>query len=216
MNTSVWIQMAAVDIIQNLLHNLVFWSFLILILGGLLAASWLLVRLAGVSSDDMSNYVDKLSLVGFPVGILALITIGAGLLLWSTMGDPGAQFIDEYPAFDLFAVACLGILGLVLILRPIKDFRFGAFISLAIGFLGAGLLVLLGAESVQLLAVVFIVIFIAIYLSIKLIEDLYLLIAEVLSSPIISLSVGILCIVQGILQFFGLSIGGILAFLLGG
>ncbi len=208
--------MAAVDIIQNLLHNLVFWSFLILILGGLLAASWLLVRLAGVSSDDMSNYVDKLSLVGFPVGILALITIGAGLLLWSTMGDPGLEFIDEYPAFDLFAVACLGILGLVLILRPIKDFRFGAFISLAIGFLGAGLLVLLGAESVQLLAIVFIVIFIAIYLSIKLIEDLYLLIAEVLSSPIISLSVGILCIVQGILQFFGLSIGGIIAFLLGG
>jgi len=208
--------MAAVDIVQNLLHNLVFWSFLILILGGLLAASWLLVRLAGVSADDMSNYVDKLSLLGFPVGVLALITIGAGLLLWSTMGDPGPEFIDEYPAFDIVAVACLGILGLVLILRPIKDFRFGAFISLAIGFLGAGLLILLGAESIQLLAIVFIVIFIAIYLSIKLIEDLYLLVAEVLSSPIISLSVGILCIIQGILQFVGLSIGGIITFLLGG
>ncbi|MFX0125734.1 MAG: hypothetical protein ACFFAE_19085 [Candidatus Hodarchaeota archaeon] len=208
--------MAAVDIIQNILHNLVFWSFLILILGGLLAASWLLVRLAGVSSDDMSNIVDKLSLVGFPVGVLALIAIGAGLLLWSTMGDSGPEFIDEYPAFDLFAVVCLGVLGLVLILRPIKDFRFGAFISLAIGFLGAGLLVLLGAESIQLLAIVFIVIFLAIYLSIKLIEDLYLVIAEILSSPIISLSVGIVCIIQGILQFLGLSIGGIIAFLLGG
>lgn len=206
--------MAASDIVQNLLHNLVFWSFLILILGGLLAASWLLVRLAGVSSDDMSNYVDKLSLLGFPVGILALITIGAGLLLWSTMGDD--QFMDEYPAFDLVAVACLGILGLVLILRPIKDFRFGAFLSLAIGSLGAGLLLLLGAESVQLLAIVFIVIFVAIYLSVKIIEDLYLLIAEVLSSPIISLSVGILCIVQGILQFFEFSIGGIITILLGG
>jgi hypothetical protein len=208
--------MAAVDIVDNLLHNLIFWSFLILILGGLLAASWLLVRLAGVSSDDMSSIVDKLSLIGFPVGILALFSIGAGLLLWSTMGDPGPEFIDEYPAFDLFTIACLGILSLVLILRPIKDFRIGAFISLAIGLLGAGLLVLLGAESIQLLAIVFVVIFIALYLSIKLIEDLYLLIAEVLSSPIISIVVGVLCIIQGILLFFGVSIGGIIALFFGG
>jgi len=208
--------MAAVDIVDNVLHNLVFWSFLILILGGLLAASWLLVRLAGVSSDDMSSIVDKLSLAGFPVGVLSLITIGAGLLLWSTMGDPGPEFINEYPAFDLVTVACLGILSLVLILRPIKDFRIGAFISLAIGLLGAGLLVLLGAESIQLMAVVFFIIFIAFYLSIKLIEDLYLLIAEVLSSPIISITVGVLCIIQGLLQFLGLSIGGIIMFFLGG
>lgn len=208
--------MAAIDIVDNLLHNLVFWSFLILILGGLLAASWLLVRLAGVSSDDMSGIVDKLSLVGFPVGILALITIGAGLLLWSTMGDPGSDFIDEYPAFDLITIICLGILSLVLILRPIKDFRIGAFISLAVGLLGAGLLIFLGAESIQFLAIVFVIIFLALYLSIKLIEDLYLLIAEVLSSPIISIVVGVLCIIQGLLQFLGFSIGGIIMFFLGG
>lgn len=204
--------MAVEDVIENVLHNLVFWSFIILILGGLLAASWLLVRLAGVSSDDMSNIVDKLALLGFPVGIVALITIGAGLLLWSTMGN----FMDEYPAFDLFSIFCLGILGLVLILRPIKDFRFGVFISLALGLLGAGLLVLVGAKSVQLLAVVFIVVFLAIYLSIKIIEDLYLLIAEVLSSPVVSICIGILCIIQGILQFFGLSIGGIITLVLQG
>ncbi|MFX1514673.1 MAG: hypothetical protein ACFFC6_00040 [Promethearchaeota archaeon] len=208
--------MAAIDIVDNLLHNLVFWSFLILILGGLLAASWLLVRLAGVSSDDMSGIVDKLSLVGFPVGVLALITIGAGLLLWSTMGEPGPEFIDEYPAFDLITIICLGILSLVLILRPIKDFRIGAFISLAVGLLGAGLLIFLGAESIQFLAIVFVIIFLALYLSIKLIEDLYLLVAEVLSSPIISIAVGILCIIQGLLQFLGFSIGGIIMFFLGG
>lgn len=202
--------MAAEDIVQNLLHNLVFWSFIILIIGGLLAASWLFVRFAGVSSDDMSNIVKKLSLLGFPVGIVALITIGAGFLLWSTMVEPDPRFIDEYPAFDLVTVGCLGILGLVLILRPIKDFRFGAFISLALGLLGGGILILLGAESVQLLAIVFVGIFLAIYLSIKIIEDLYLLIAEVLSSPLISVIVGILCIIQGLLQFFGFSIGGII------
>ncbi len=202
--------MAAVDIVQNVLHNLVFWSFLILILGGLLAASWLLVRLAGVSSDDMSNIVDKLSLIGFPIGVIALITIGAGLFLWSTMVEPDPLFIDEYPTFDLVTIVCLCILGFVLILRPIKDFRFGAFISLAIGLFGAGLLVFLGAESVKLLSVVLFILFFGIYLSIKIFEDLYLLIAEVLSSPLISVIVGILCILQGIFQILGLSIGGII------
>ncbi len=201
--------MAAEDIVQNLLHNLVFWSFIILIIGGLLAASWLFVRFAGVSSDDMSNIVEKLSLLGFPVGIVALITISAGFLLWATMVEPDPIFIDEYPAFDLSTIACLGILGLVLILRPIKDIRFGAIISLAIGLLGAGILVLF-TTSLQLIAVVFFILFIAIYLSIKLVEDLYLLIAEVLSSPLISVTVGILCIIQGLLQIFGLSIGGII------
>ncbi|UCG89689.1 MAG: hypothetical protein JSU57_04225 [Candidatus Heimdallarchaeota archaeon] len=206
--------MATIDIVQNILNNLVFWSFLILILGGCLAASWLLVRLAGVSSDDMSNFVNKLSLIGFPVGVIALITIGAGLFLWSTMVEPEPKFIDKYPTFDLITIVCLCILGLVLILRPIKDFRFGAFISLAIGLLGAGLLVFLGAESVKLLSVVFLILFFVIYLSIKIFEDLYLLVAEVLSSPLISVIVGILCIIQGVLQLLGFSIGGIISLFL--
>ena len=139
-----------------------------------------------------------------------LITIGAGLYLWSIT----TNFVDEYPTFDLVTIVCLGILGIVLILRPIKDFRFGAFISLAIGLLGAGLLVFLGAESVQLLSVVFIILFFVIYAIIKIFEDLYLIIAEILSSPLVSVSVGILCIIQGILQIFSLSIGGIITLLL--
>ena len=208
----------ALNIMELLSQTLVPWNFAILILGGLLAASWLFVRLAGVSSDDMSNIVDKLSLLGFPVGIVALITIGAGLYLSSIQPSlfegPDIQF--GYSTFDLATIACLGILGLVLILRPIKDFRFGAFISLAIGLLGAGLFIFLGTESVQLLAVVFLILFIGIYLLIKFVEDLYLLIAEVLSSPLISVIVGILCLLQGILQILGLSIGGIITLLLGG
>lgn len=202
----------AIDLVLLLSETLISWNFIILILGGLLAASWLFVRLAGVSSDDMSNIVDKLALIGFPVGIIALVTIGAGLYLWSNVSD----FIEEYPTFDLVTIGCLGILGLVLILRPIKDFRFGAFISLAIGMLGAGLLVFLGAQSVQLLSVVFLILFLVIYFLIKMFEDLYLLIAEVLSSPLISVSVGILCILQGILQILGLSIGGIITLFLPG
>ena len=154
--------MAVVDPVQLLAETLVSWNFIILILGGILAASWLLIRFSGVSSDDMSNIIGKISLLGFPVGIVALVTIGAGLYLWSKFPDLFTS-ANKYSTFDLVTIGCLALLGLVLILRPIKDFRIGAFLSLGIGLLGAGLLIFLGSESVQLLALVFVILFIGIY-----------------------------------------------------
>ncbi|MFX0185765.1 MAG: hypothetical protein ACFE95_21995 [Candidatus Hodarchaeota archaeon] len=190
------------DLVELLSNTLVSWNFVFLIIGGLLAASWLLVRLAGVSSDDMSDLVSKLALIGFPVGIIALITIGAGIYLIS-------KKLEVLETFDIVTIGLLGILGLVLILRPIKDFRFGAFISLAIGLFGAGFLVFLGARSVILLAVVFFLLFFVIFITVRVFEDLYLLIAETLSSPLISIIIGIFCVLQGILEILGFSLGGI-------
>ncbi|MFX0170450.1 MAG: hypothetical protein ACFE9L_00880 [Candidatus Hodarchaeota archaeon] len=199
----------ALDLVYLLSHTLVNWNFAILILGGFLAAAWLLVRLAGVSSDDISEYVNKLALIGFPVGITALITVGAGLYLIS-------KNLEVLETYDIITMGLLGILGLVLVLRPIKDFKFGVFISLAIGLFGAGLLVFFGASSVKLLAVVFVLLFFVIYGATRLFEDLYLLIAEILSSPLISVIIGILCVLQGILEVLGFSLWMIFSFLLGG
>ncbi|MHA1970037.1 MAG: hypothetical protein ACW964_19865 [Candidatus Hodarchaeales archaeon] len=189
------------DLILPIFVNL---KALTLIVGGLLAASWLVVRIAGVSSEDISGMVDKIAILGFPVGIIAFLTIGAGIFLISNSST------SDYPTFDILTVVCLGILGIVLILRPIKDFRFGTFISLAIGLLGAGLLVFLGAESIKLLSVFFIILFFTIFGAIKIFEDLYLLIAEILSSPFVSVIIGVLCIIQGTLLIFNVSLWGIL------
>ena len=191
------------DIIFSLL---VTYNFVILIVGGILAAAWLIVRFAGVSSEDMSKTVRNLSLIGFPVGVIALITIGAGLYVIS-------KEILVIETFDLVTIACLGILGLVLILRPIKDFKFGAFLSLGIGLLGAALIVMLGANSVKLLAGIFIIIFLVIYGAIKIFEDIYHLIAEILASPLISVSIGVISILQGVLLIFNLSLGNLFPFL---
>ncbi|NHJ00685.1 MAG: hypothetical protein EAX86_01030 [Candidatus Heimdallarchaeota archaeon] len=192
--------------LDTIFSLLVTYDFIILIIGGLLAAAWLTVRLAGVSDEDISKTVRNLSIIGFPVGVIALITIGAGIYVISK-----EILIPE--TFDLVTVICLGLLGLVLILRPIKDFRFGAFLSLAIGLLGAGLVVMLGADSVKLLAGVFIIIFLIIYGAIKIFEDMYQLIAEILASPLVSVSIGLITIIQGILLIFNLSLGGLLTFL---
>ena len=187
------------------LFFLVDWNFIFLILGGCVTASWLLIRLASVSdSDKVESLTNSVALIGFPVGILSLMLAGAAIYLDSMeTGLPNS--------FDIVTLICLGLMGLILILRPIKDFRLGTFISLAVGLFGAALLIFLGADQVKIVAGGFILLFLVIYLTIRMIEDLYLLIAEILSMPIISVSVGLLCIVQGLLQMTGASLLDFLA-----
>ncbi len=189
------------------LYVLVDWNFLLLILGGCVAASWLLIRLSSVSdSEEIVSLTEKVAILGFPVGIISLLMIGAAFYLDS-------QPVGLPASFDLITLLCFGILGLVLILRPIKNFRFGTFLSLGLGLLGAAILVFLGANQIKIMAGVFIIIFLLIYGSIRMIEDLYLLIAELLSNPIISVTIGVICIVQGILQILSFSIADFLFFI---
>jgi hypothetical protein len=187
------------------LFFIVDWNFIFLILGGGITASWLLIRLTSVSdSDKVESLTKSVALLGFPVGILSLMYAGAAIYLDSMeIGLPNS--------FDIATLICLGLMGLILILRPIKDFKFGTFISLAVGLFGAALLIFLGADQVKIVAGAFILLFLVIYLTIRMIEDLYLLIAEILSMPIISVSVGLLCIVQGLLQMVGASLLDFLA-----
>ena len=187
------------------LFFLVDWNFIFLILGGCVTASWLLIRLASVSdSNKVESLTNTVALIGFPVGIFSLMLAGSAIYLDSMeIGLPNS--------FDIVTLICLGLMGFILILRPIKDFRFGTFISLAVGLFGAALLIFLGADQVKIVAGGFILLFLIIYLTIRMIEDLYLLIAEILSMPIISVSVGLLCIVQGLLQMTGASLLDFLA-----
>ncbi len=183
------------------------WNFLLLIIGGGVAASWLLIRLSSVSdSEEIASLTEKVAILGFPVGIISFLMIGSAFYL-------NSQPVGLPSSFDLITLICFSVLGLVLILRPIKNFRFGTFLSLALGLLGAAILVFLGANQIKIMAGVFILIFLIIYGSIRMIEDLYLLIAELLSNPIISVTVGVICIIQGLLQLLGFSIADFLFFL---
>ena len=188
------------------LFILVDWNFLLLIMGGCVAASWLLIRLSSVSdSEEIVSLAEKVAILGFPVGIISLLMIGAAFYLDS-------QPVGLPASFDLITLICFGVLGLVLILRPIKNFRFGTFLSLGLGLLGAAILVFLGANQIKIMAGVFIIIFLVIYGSIKMVEDLYLLIAEILSNPMISVTVGVICIIQGLLQILRFSLANFLFF----
>ncbi|MHA1972386.1 MAG: hypothetical protein ACTSW1_05320 [Candidatus Hodarchaeales archaeon] len=187
-------------VFEDVLVLLTNFYFVTLILGGILSASWLFERLEGVSSEDIAHLSNVVAIIGFIFGILSFLSIGGGIYLISK------NYKLPRP-FDFVSLALLTLLGLVLILRPIKDFRIGVFISLSVALLGASLLVFLGSDSVKFIAFVFIALFIVIYLSIKIFEDLYLIIAEILASPLISVSIGIFCFVQGLAGILGWSLG---------
>ena len=95
--------------LDDALFVIVEWNSLLLILGGCIAASWLLIRLASVTdSDEISSLTEKIALLGFPIGILSLVLIGGAFYLFSfhEIGLPSS--------FDFFTLVCLLILGLAL------------------------------------------------------------------------------------------------------
>jgi len=100
----------------------------ILIIGGIIAISWFLEKLlkpVPVVGTPASILTKIISFFGFFVGIILLIT---GAAAWQT----------HAPQVDTYTIYLLIIAGLVLILKPIKDFPWAALLGLIAGGLCAG------------------------------------------------------------------------------
>jgi len=160
----------------------------ILILGGVVAASWLLERTAG----PLSWIVKIASCFGFIVGILLMVTAA---VVWSP------PVPDAYTRYLLLAT------GLALILKPIKDIPWAALIALLVGGVCAGYVFLLlplpetvfGISSTWIYLIIFFIPALLVYLLFKFIEDILRLIGIILASKPVAITLGLICIVQGVL-----------------
>jgi hypothetical protein len=172
----------------------------ILILGGIVAASWLLEKLARpapVVGKPVSWLVKLTSLFGFFVGILLLVTAAA---VWSAKAwDSGTRYL-------------LIVTGLALFLKPLKDIPWAALIGLVVGGLCAGSVYFFyplpetvnGVSSTWIYLAIFFIPALLVYMLLKFLEDVLRLIGTILASKPVSIVLGLICIVQGILlQFFG-------------
>jgi len=180
----------------------------ILILGGIVAASWLLERLARpvpVVGEPVSWLVKLTSLFGFFVGILLLVTAAAA---WSAEAwDTGTRYL-------------LIVTGLALFLKPLKDIPWAALIGLAAGGLCAGSVyffyplpeTVYGISSTWVYLAIFFIPALLVYMIFKFAEDVLRLIGTILASKPVSIALGLICIAQGILlKFFDQSLFDILA-----
>ena len=178
----------------------------LLIIGGIAAASWLLeklVKLTPIIGTPASWTVKVLSLFGFFIGALLLITgINASI------GQ----------AWDSGTIYLLIVTGLALILRPLKDIPWAALFGLLVGGLCVGLVILfyplpgtvLGISSTWVYLFVFIVPALLVYVFFKFAEDLLRLVGMILASKPVSIVLGLACIIQGILLLLNTSLFTIL------
>jgi len=169
----------------------------ILILGGVIAISWFLekiVKPVPVVGTPASILTKIMSFFGFFAGILLIIT---GAAAWQT----------HAPQVDTYTIYLLIIAGLVLILRPIKDFPWAALLGLIAGGLSAGAVyfffplpeTVLGISAIWVYVIIFLIPAVIVYMVFKFIEDVLKLIGTLLASKPVTLIVGFVCIAQGIL-----------------
>jgi len=168
----------------------------ILILGGVIAISWFLekiVKPVPVVGTPASILTKIMSFFGFFAGILLIIT---GAAAWQT-----------HAQVDTYTIYLLIIAGLVLILRPIKDFPWAALLGLIAGGLSAGAVyfffplpeTVLGISAIWVYVIIFLIPAVIVYMVFKFIEDVLKLIGTLLASKPVTLIVGFVCIAQGIL-----------------
>ncbi len=176
----------------------------ILILGGIIAISWLLERLVKpvpVVGEPTSWLMKILSFFEFFVGILLIVTAAVAWSLEVSQIDTGTQY--------LFIV-----LGLALFLKPLKDIPWAALLGLIVGGLCAGLVFLFyplpetvyGISSTWIYLLIFFIPALIVYMVFKFIEDVLRLIGMVLTFKPVTLFLGLVCIAQGILLLFNTSL----------
>ena len=181
----------------------------ILILGGILATSWFLEKLlkpVPVVGKPASILTKILSFFGFFAGILLVVTGGVA---WQT----------QTPQVDTYTIYLLIIAGLVLILRPIKDFPWAALIGLIAGGLCAGAVyffyplpsTVFGIASTWIYLIIFLIPAVLVYMVFKFIEDILKLIGTLLASRPVTLIVGFVCIAQGVLLLLDMNLFALLA-----
>jgi hypothetical protein len=168
----------------------------ILIIGGIIAIAWFLEKL-----------VKPVPVVGTPASILTKIVSFFGFFVGIILVITGAAAWQIQAQVDTYTIYLLIIAGLVLILRPIKDFPWAALLGLIAGGLCAGAVyffytlpeTVLGIASIWVYIIIFLIPAVIVYMVFKFIEDVLKLIGTLLASKPVTLIVGFICIAQGIL-----------------
>jgi hypothetical protein len=179
---------------------------IILILGGISSAAWLLAMLlksAPIVGNPMSKLLKVISIFGFLVGILLLLT---GAAIWpSEIWDTATKYL-------------LIITGLSLFLKPLRQIPWAALVGLIIGSVCFFIVYLyfplpqmiFNISSTWFYLAIFFIPALATYLFFKFLEDLMKLIGLILSSKPVATILGVICISHGILLLLNQNLFSIL------
>ena len=196
------------DVIVSTVSNL---TWLVFIVSGIISMLSFGERLASVlEKENVKEWLKFGSMFGFVFGVLSLIVTAFNLI------GPHLKDAVTGPQTQWDAVLIGLALGAALALKPIKDMKWASLVSLAGGILVMILIWLVYPNALNhswILIVAGVVTLFILFMATKFIEDFYLLISSIVTSPPISVGLGILGIVEGLLLLFNTSILNILTHL---
>jgi hypothetical protein len=181
-------------------------SWLIFIFAGIISILSFGEKVASVmEKEEIVEWLKFASMFGFVFGILALIA-SAFNLIGPHLKEP---VVGNQTNWDSVVIGLA--IGSALALKPIKDLKWASLVSLS-GGIGVMILIwilypsspsflLIGSGLVALLIL---------FLALKFIEDFYLLISSIVTSPPVSVGLGSIALIEGLLLLFNSSLLAIL------
>ena len=152
--------------------------------------------------ESLSEWLKFISYFGFVFGILSLI-VTAFNFISPYLGNNAVAGSQTH--WDILVIGLA--IGAALALKPIKDMKWASIISLAGGIAVMIIIWLIWSSAPSsVLIVAGIVTLLVLYLAFKFIEDFYLLISSIVTSPPVSVGLGILAVLEGVLLVFHTSI----------
>jgi hypothetical protein len=174
---------------MQVLEALVSYSEIFLIISGLILVLDF-IEWKAKKEENWKPYVTLLVVIGFFFGILDFVIVASG---WST------------GAFDTATIILFILAGLTLTLAPTVKLPLAGLVSLLIG--GIAAFFISGfIHNTWIIAIAFIVIVAIIFLFAKAVESVLDIIGKVLGFPLISIPLGLVCMLQGALLLFGLTL----------
>ncbi len=186
---------------------LVNYAYVLLILGGLSVAAWFFEKLGEkipIIGPLVKGSIKLIAIFGFIIGILSIIAAYQAVVT---------------SHYDRFTIVLLAVIGVALGIAPITKFPiaelFSVIAGISIVMLVASLVppsiwdwlyVAFGIKTWIILLAIFAVVAVLTYIFAKPIVGLVEIIGKILTSKPISLIIGIIAVVQGIMLVFGTSL----------
>lgn len=187
------------DALVSFVSNL---TWLIFIGAGVISVLSFGEKLASFAEkDELAEWLKFISYFGFVFGVASLIVTAFNFIgphLKSSVGGPQTHW-------DALLIGLA--IGVALALKPIKNMKWASLASL-VG--GVAVMIIIWfywhAAPSALLIVAGIVTLLLLFLALKFVEDFYLLISNIVTFPPVSVGLGAIAILEGILLLFNTSI----------
>jgi hypothetical protein len=186
----------------------------LLLIGGFFAGFYFIYRFFKGAPEEGEGTPTLIKVVTYAGVLIGIIMMGGAVNAW---------FLRETVGYNTFTCILALVVGLALILKPIKDVPWAAVIGIIAGaivvflcstyleFIVNAVAGLFGIDAYWLLIAAFILVLLLCYMAFKFLEDIGKILGGFLSARPTSLAIMLLCVIEAVCAYFGTSLWTLIA-----